>query len=65
MLGQPLQQQGDDRQRDVGADAVRHAMVDRPQPQFAFQLPPGLLDAVELLAAQRQILSGERIVVAV
>ena len=54
-----------DRQRDVGVDAPRHAMVYRAQPQFAFQLTPGLLHAVQLLVAQRQVLGAERFVVAV
>ena len=52
------------RQRDVGADAARKAVIDRPHLKAGLHLPPGVLDAEKLLVAKGQVCSRQGVVVA-
>src|SRR6266511_4009857 len=53
------QQQGQPAQRDVGADAFFQAVVDRPQVDDLFHVPPAAFDFQQLLVADRDVLGGQ------
>ena len=65
MFGRALEQQREDRDRHMSVDAVRGPVVHRSQLQPALHVAPGLLDALQLLVAQRHVLGAEGVVVAV
>lgn len=64
-LGDPLEQQGQHRERHMGPDPQRREVVDRAQLQPALQPPPRFLHPLQMLVAERQVLSTQDIVVAV
>ncbi len=65
LLGHALDEQGQHGQEHMGLDALGGEVEHRAHPQPALELAPGLLDAHELLVAQRQVLGRQRVVVAV
>src|SRR5882672_2404211 len=62
-LGDALEEQREDRDRDVRLDPPRSPVEDRPHAQATLELVPALLHAQELLVAERQILDSEGVVV--
>ena len=60
-----LEEQRQDAQEHVCVDSVRSPVEDRPHPESALQCAPRFLNSHELLIAEREVLSVERVIVAV
>src|SRR5208282_6891003 len=65
LLGYALEQQREHRQGDVRVDAMGHPVEHGPQLQPALERPPGDLDTLQLLVAEREIGGTQGVVVAV
>ena len=59
-LGDPDEDEREEADQDVGADAVVLAVEDGPQQQGALEVAEGALGLLELLVAERDVLGGER-----
>ena len=57
-LGDPFEQQRQDRERHVSPDPLRREVIDGSQPQPALQPPPRFLHPLQLLVAERQVLGA-------
>ena len=64
MLRNPFEQQGQHGQRNMRVNPMRRPVIDRAQLQPAFEAAPRLLDALQLLVAERHVLATERVVIA-
>ena len=65
LLGDPLEQERERRQRDVGPDPALGTMIDRSKPESALHLPPRLLDPLQLPVAESHAIGTQRVVVGV
>src|SRR5215510_3579108 len=63
-LGDTFQQQRQHAQKDMSADATVSPVIDRTHAQAGLHRAPTLLDAKQLLVAERQIFGRQSIVVA-
>jgi hypothetical protein len=61
-LGDPNQDQCEEAQGDVGADALLFAVVDRAQVEDVLEVSPGPLDLDELLVQHGQVGGGDGVV---
>lgn len=63
MLGDGPEEGREDGERDVRMDAVRRPVKDWSQLQTTLRRAPGDFDALQLLVAEREIGSGQGVVV--
>jgi len=62
-LGDALDWKGQYAQREIRAESVGRRVKERPRARAALDGLPAELDTRELLAAERQMLGGQRVVV--
>jgi hypothetical protein len=59
VLGDADEEQGEPAQQHVGADPLFEPVVDGPQVQDGFHVPPAALDLQQLLVAGGDVLGGQ------